>query len=79
MYNLKKALAAVAAVCLILTGCGKNNEGTETSETTAAKPDFSTAETEAIAEDDAETVSIYTGKAVENEADLAIYRSEERR
>ena len=74
MYDIKKAFAAAAAVCLILTGCGKNSEGTETSETTAAKPDFSTAETEAIAEDDAETVSIYTGKAVENEADLAIYK-----
>lgn len=74
MYDIKKALAAAAAACLILTGCGKNSEDTDVSETTAAKPDFSTAETEAIAEDDAETVSIYTGKAVENEADLAIYK-----
>ena len=75
MYDIKKAFAATAAVCLILTGCGKNSEGTETSETTAAKPDFSTAETEAIAEDDAETVSIYTGKAVENGADGKQYSS----
>lgn len=75
MFDLKKALAAAAAVCLILTGCGKNGDDTETSETTAAKPDFSLAsETEATDEDDGETVSIYTGKAVENEADLAIYK-----
>lgn len=75
MYNLKKAMAAAAAACLILTGCGKNSTAEETSETTAAKPDFSSAaETEAIDGDNGETVSIYTGKEVENEADLAIFK-----
>ncbi|WP_432650387.1 hypothetical protein [Huintestinicola sp.] len=76
MDKMKKALAAVAAVCLILTGCGKSNEEEVTETTTAAKPDFSTASAE-NAEDllgDEETVSIYTGKEVENEEDLAIFK-----
>lgn len=75
MYNLKKTLAAAAAVSLILTGCGNSGNAEVSETTTAAKPDFSTAaETEATAEGDDETVSIYTGKEVENEADLAIYK-----
>lgn len=75
MYNFKKTLAAAAAVSLILTGCGNSGNAEVSETTTAAKPDFSTAaETEATAEGDDETVSIYTGKEVENEADLAIYK-----
>ena len=76
MDKMKKALAAAAAVCLILTGCGKGGEEEVTETTTAAKPDFSSASSENsdYFTDDGETISIYTGKAVENEEDLAIFK-----
>ena len=76
MDKMKKALAAAAAVCLILTGCGKGGEEEVTETTTVAKPDFSTASSENsdYFTDDGETISIYTGKAVENEEDLAIFK-----
>ncbi|MGN0639123.1 MAG: hypothetical protein ACI4J0_12195 [Huintestinicola sp.] len=78
--KMKKALAALAAVCLIMTGCGKNGNE-ETSETTeAAKPDFSSVSTASASDDvfeidgEEETVSFYTGREVENEEDLAIFK-----
>lgn len=78
MDKMKKILAAAAAVCLIMTGCGKNKEE-QTETTAAAKPDFSsvTSDSENIQSEEVETdetVSVYTGKAVENEEDLAIYK-----
>ena len=79
MDKMKKALAAVAAVCLIMTGCGKGGE--DTAETTeAAKPDFSSVSADVDSSEDIgfgaeeETVSFYTGKEVENEEDLAIFK-----
>ena len=78
MDKIKKAFAAAAAVCIIMTGCGKNNDNKddETAETTAAaKPDFSSVTTENTApEIEEETISVYTGRAVENEEDLAIFK-----
>lgn len=79
MDKMKKAIAAVAAVCLILTGCGKSGSEEVTETTTAAKPDFSTASSgnaddSAAADDYEEPIDVYTGKAVENEEDLAIFK-----
>ena len=73
MTRIKKVIAASAAVFLLLTACGKNNdEPAETTKAPAAKPDFSSAAPEEAVPE--ETVSIYTGKAVENEEDLAIFK-----
>lgn len=72
MDKMKKIIAAAAAVCLIMTGCGKNNNEEVTETTTAAKPDFSSVT--AGSDDEDEPVSIYTGKEVENEEDLAIFK-----
>lgn len=75
MDKMKKILAAAAAVCLILTGCGKNKDEEVTETTTAAKPDFSSVSTDNADYDaEEETISIYTGKEVENEEDLAIFK-----
>lgn len=75
MDKMKKILATVAAVCLIMTGCGKNDKEDVTETTTAAKPDFSSVTTDnAEFDDEEETISIYTGKEVENEEDLAIFK-----
>lgn len=75
MDKIKKILAAAAAVCLIMTGCGKNKDEEVTETTTAAKPDFSsvTADNSEI-DTEEETFSIYTGKEVENKEDLAIFK-----
>jgi len=73
MTRIKKVIAASAAVFLLLTACGKNNdEPAETTKAPAAKPDFSSAAPEEAVPE--ETVSIYTGKAVENQEDLAIFK-----
>ncbi|MBP0956654.1 MAG: hypothetical protein J5997_04725 [Oscillospiraceae bacterium] len=75
MDKIRKPFAAAAAVCLIMTGCGKSGNEEVTETTTAAKPDFSTVTTEGFdLGDEEETVSIYTGKEVENEEDLAIFK-----
>lgn len=77
MRLAKKIIAAVFALGILMTGCGKQETGDQIV-TTAATPAFSVTsagETLADAEADPEdTVSIYTGKTVENEADLAIYK-----
>ncbi len=68
-------LAAVMLAAALMTGCGKN-ENSQTSETgTAATPVFSvTSPGETLPEEEEETVSVYTGKTVENEEDLAIFK-----
>lgn len=75
MNKMKKALAAIAAVCLLMTGCGKKNQEQPEETTAAAKPDFSVTSVEEteIPEED-ESISIYTGREVENEEDLAIFK-----
>ena len=77
MRSAKKIIAAVFALGILMTGCGKQETGDQIV-TTAATPAFSVTsagETLADAEADPEdTVSIYTGKTVENEADLALYK-----
>jgi len=77
MKSTKKITAAVFALGLLMTGCGSNNasEVAETSATTAASPAFSiTSAGESPESDSEEEETIYTGKAVENEEDLAIYK-----
>ncbi|MCI7767492.1 MAG: hypothetical protein MSJ26_05870 [Oscillospiraceae bacterium] len=77
MDKMKKALAAIAAVCLLMTGCGKKSPEQTEETTSAAKPDFSTAaaeETEIFDTEEDESISIYTGREVENEEDLAIFK-----
>ena len=77
MIKIKKALAGAAALCLLMTGCGKSGKNEVTETTAAAKPDFSitaAASEEADLSDEEDTFSIYTGKEVENEEDLAIFK-----
>lgn len=63
---IKRSAAAVFAVCMLMTGCGGkgNNNVVDTSVTTTAN--------DLLAE--AESISIYTGREVENEEDLAIFK-----
>ena len=76
MDKMKKALAAIAAVCLLMTGCGEKDNEEPAETTSAAKPDFSatSAEETEIPVDEEETFSVYTGREVENEEDLAIFK-----
>lgn len=61
------AAASVLILCSVLTGCGKKENNDDASLQTSA----TTSETTAFEE---ETISIYTGKEVENEEDLAIFK-----
>lgn len=65
MKKMKTVLAALFALCIMLTACGDGNSEI-TAETTAG-------ETE-VTLDWGEEETIYTGKTVENEEDLAIYK-----
>lgn len=77
MKHLKKAAAGVFTLCMLLTGC-KNNSGSEveTSVTPPAAPDFSVTQPGETLSDDYydEDISVYTGREVENEEDLAIFK-----
>ncbi len=70
----KSILAAILAMCMICTACGnKDPEPESESSTLISEPpmtSFSDGETGPEEED----ISIYTGKAVENEEDLAIFK-----
>lgn len=68
MRSVKKMAAAVLAACMLLTGCaGKNNGNTVETSVTASNGAEEVLSSE-------EGISIYTGKTVENEADLAIFK-----
>lgn len=70
--KIKNILAIVFSVCMLFTACGKSSDGAniETSVTSAQSGDAFNVD---MGDDDlAET--IYTGKTVENEADLAIFK-----
>ena len=84
MKKTRRISAAVCAVCMLFTACGKNNDSDNSETTTAATPAFSVTkpgEMEIINESDIspddvadDTMSVYTGKTVENEEDLAIFK-----
>lgn len=78
---MKKTAAGVFALCMLLTACENQNSNIETSVTTAATPAFSVTRPGEISPDDAgmeyddeNDISIYTGREVENEEDLAIFK-----
>lgn len=60
MKKIIAIFAAAMAVCMMFTACGGNKTPEETVSETSSSDD--------------ETISIYTGKEVENEEDLAIYK-----
>lgn len=80
MKHLSRAAAGVFALCMLLTGCAnKNNTDTDPVTTSEAKPNFSVtrpgeAEIEVGGYDEEDDISVYTGREVENEEDLAIFK-----
>lgn len=72
MKRTKKLAAFAAAVCILLTGCGKKND--TPAEETAPAESVTTTAAETTVDPDDETISVYTGRAVENEEDLAIFK-----
>ena len=75
----KRIIAAAAAALMIFAGCSQNKPNTpqQTTETSAAETAMTPAMTNHPVEDpgeEEEEFSVYTGKVVENEADLAIFK-----
>lgn len=73
MRSAAKILSFLAAVSCIaaMTGCnnGNENDTVETSDTVSVSESVTS-----VYDDTEETISIYTGRAVENEEDLAIFK-----
>ncbi len=64
--TIKKTAAALLALSMLLAGCSNDNDDAQQNTDTAVQ-------TQATDSTD-ETISVYTGKAVENEEDLAIFK-----
>lgn len=73
LYGKTAYIAAAVCAALLLTGCGGNNSDDDDPVATSAE---TTASETVIAGpfDGEEDISVYTGRAVENEEDLAIYK-----
>lgn len=73
--TIKSIFACAAVMCLLLTGCsGSGNENNNIVDTSAMDVPEQTTLPDVYEYDDDETVSVYTGKEVENEEDLAIFK-----
>lgn len=69
---IKKISAAAFAVCMLFTACGNSGNDDNPVETSVQNADTTTVVN--VDGDDISDVSVYTGKAVENEEDLAIFK-----
>ncbi|MCC8043632.1 MAG: hypothetical protein LIO69_09040 [Oscillospiraceae bacterium] len=70
LRRITNTALAVLAITLVMTGCSDNTEASQGDES-----ESSSVETEVPSSDEEdETISVYTGKEVENEEDLAIYK-----